>query len=97
MSNVAKPVPAGSARIMSGATGTASTVHYPIGEVEVGAVVRQPSLNVQNAVYTYIQAMRALNHTHITPDVVASALNISTAAAAEALTALQNRGIRRSK
>jgi hypothetical protein len=78
---------------------TASThsisVGYPLSGGGTTSGVQ--AADVENAVYAYIQAMRALNRTHITPEDAASALGISVAEAMAALTSLQSRGVRRSR
>jgi hypothetical protein len=52
---------------------------------------------VEKAVYAYLQAIRSLNKTRVTPEAVASALGISTMMALAALTNLQHKGVKRAK
>jgi hypothetical protein len=97
MSGVAlKTSPAGQT-IVAGTTGTTG----PIRTVSVAPsqVIgpAQPPKDLEGAVYAYLQAMRSLGRTHVTPEDVASALGIPALSAMAALTALKNKGVRRSK
>ncbi len=55
------------------------------------------SKSIENAVYGHIRAVRALGRTEILPSEIAAALSIPPSAVIEALTALQNKGIKFNK
>jgi CRP-like cAMP-binding protein len=50
--------------------------------------------NVQNAVYSYIRAVRALNQTKITTVQIASALALSVVEVNKVLSSLKEKGVR---
>jgi CRP-like cAMP-binding protein len=79
--------------IVAGTTSTAG----PITISHTSVSRAQPAKDLEGAVYAYLQAMRSLGRTHITPEDVASALGLSTSSAMAALTALKSKGVRRSK
>jgi hypothetical protein len=50
--------------------------------------------DLESAVYAYIQAVRALGKTKITPEEIAQALNLPVSAVEQSLSALQSKGVR---
>ncbi len=96
MNSVAwKTSSAGQPGPISGTTGTSATVTITVSPSPPPAASQ--SKDVEGAVYTYLQAMRALKRTHVTADDVASALGISLSSAMAALTSLKSKGVRRTK
>lgn len=76
-----------------------STESTTKGQFQVSEVarVRRPvraNKNVQNAVYAYIRAVRALGRTKITTAEVADALSIPVVEVNGALSSLKKRGVR---
>ena len=55
---------------------------------------RRASASVQNAVYAYIRAIRALGRTKITTSEVADALSLSVADVNRAISSLEKKGVR---
>jgi hypothetical protein len=70
------------------------------GQVQVSATsnVRRRQIravkNVENAVYAYIRAIRALGRTKITTGEVADALSLSAAEVNNALSSLRKKGVK---
>jgi predicted HTH transcriptional regulator len=50
--------------------------------------------NIESAVYAYIQAVRALGKTKITPEEIAAALDISISDVRGTIEALKNKGVK---
>jgi hypothetical protein len=96
---ILKTASTGQAGLISGTTGTSATVIITVSSSpqRSGPAAVTLSNDVKGAVYTYLQAMRALKRTHVTPDDVASALGISLSSAMAALTLLKSKGVRRTK
>lgn len=87
----------GQAGLISGTTGTSATVIITVSSSPQRSGRATPSNDLEGAVYTYLQAMRALKRTYVTADDVASALGISLSSAMAALTSLKSKGVRRTK
>jgi CRP-like cAMP-binding protein len=84
---------------VAGTTGTAGVVTISLGPQTHGSAstaARGPK-DLEAAVYAFLQAMRSLGRTHVTPEDVANGLGISASSAMAALSALQSKGVRRSK
>ena len=54
----------------------------------------QPTMNVESAVYSYIQAVRALGKTRLTASEIASSLSISPFDVNEAIAKLHSKGVK---
>jgi hypothetical protein len=55
---------------------------------------RNASKNVQNAVYAYVRAIRALGRTQVISTEIASALSLTTAQVNSALSSLRKKGVK---
>lgn len=93
-----KRTPASQARISGVNASTGSSLAALLAQAPTRARIRvRQTKQVERAVYAYLQAMRSLKRTRVTPEDVAAALGISVASALTALTALQSRGVKRFK
>jgi hypothetical protein len=89
---------------LRGATTSASSSHFAVSGVSTptlnaqsisGAHSDGPSLKeLENAVYGYIRALRALGRTEVTSTEIAQALGISTTAVQQVLSSLQKKGVK---
>jgi hypothetical protein len=73
------------------ASTTTSTATIRVAKKHLRA---SPDRSVENAVYGHIRAVRALGRTEIFPSEIASSLGLSVQAVMQALTALQNKGVK---
>ena len=55
---------------------------------------QKPSIDVESAVYSYIQAVRALGKTKLTANEIANSLSLSTIEVNEAITKLHSKGVK---
>ena len=56
-----------------------------------------PPASIENAVYSYLQAIRALNRTRVTTSEIASALSVQEAAVVSVISALKVKGVKVAK
>lgn len=93
MSGNSSPSNTGNSNISSGAgtSGSASTVH---GNARIGATGASAAETIENAVFTHIQAIRALGKTSINTLDISQALSIPESEVIAILPALIKRGVR---
>lgn len=77
---------------------TTSSTASVFGELDVGALGRalpqEPSKNLVNAVYSYIQAVRTLGRETVNTEEVAKALSLSPREVERAVAALNSKGVK---
>jgi hypothetical protein len=56
--------------------------------------VATPRANIENAVYGYLQALRALNRTRVTTSEIASALSVQEAVVISVISAMKVKGVK---
>jgi len=62
-----------------------------------GGIATQPAPSIENAVYSYLQAIRALNRTRVTTYEIALALSVQEAAVVSVISALKVKGVKVAK